>query len=407
MNRRTKLVSKSSYDYIILFVLALIPRFIYLTKKMMLPGGLPKAFDTKVYLEQARDFAYHGYVQMDFNGIFYVSYYSVLGIFLRAFNSTLAFVIFQMLINALTVILVYKLGMEISSRKAAIISGVLYSFLLPLIHWSIFITTDSLFVTLMILQAYISVRCIKYNIRRNWIELLLISLYMVFFRPTGIITLAFTAIYLLINLNIKGFVLKHRKAFLSALGIFIVLIAVFINKIISHPVLKSLEANMYWLLTEVYTNGQMYDIRTSHDYIFKAKVPPGHDFVFAINYFKNNFSDIMILYLRRILTFAGVWVWKLHDLTALRRIIYIAFSSGVFILFVVGIIDMVIKRTMKKASIVLFMIASIMIFTVFFFMDSAYRYRVPALVFSIYPVAQGIVAFVELIKTRVYTKDIR
>jgi len=406
VNPGTKEISKSSYDYLALFLLALIPRFFFLTRKMMLPGGLPKAFDSKVFLEQARDFAYHGYVQLDLNGIFYVSYYSILGIFLRLFHSTLAFVIMQMLINALTVILVYKLGIEIFDRKAAIISGIIYSFLFPLIHWSIFITTDSLFVTLMLLQAYLSVRCIKYNKRSSWIKLLLISIYMIFFRPTGIITLAFTAIYLLINLNIKGFVLKHRRVFLSALGILIVLIAVTANKIFSHPVLKSFEANLYWLLTEVYTNGQMYDVRSSHDYIFNAKVPPGNDFLFALNYFKNNFTDIMILYFRRIITFAGVWVWKFHDLTVIRRTVYIAFSSMVFILLVIGIIDMFRKRIMKRASIVLFMIASIMIFTIFFFMDSAYRYRVPALAFAIYPVAQGIGAVIELVRVKLFKGEI-
>jgi len=404
VNRRSKKLDISLYDTIFLFILALIPRFTFLISKMLLPEGLPQAYDAKEFINQAHLLMDKGIIDIDFNGIFYVGFYSILGLILKIINSTDAFVVFQMLINALTVILVYKLGVEILHRRAAIISSLLYAFLLPLIHWSIFITSDSLFISLMVLQAYLAVRCIKYNRTSCWVKLLLISIYMVFFRPTGIITLAFTMIYLLINIDVKGFIIRHKKIVVIAAGIMVVFLTIAIEKIINNPLTGSIERNMYWLLTEIYSNGQMYDIKTPYDLKFDAKIPPGEDYIFAFTYFKDNFLSIMSLYLRRIVAFAGVWIWKLNEMPLIRGISYLTFYGVTFLLMIIGVIDMFKKDLMKRGSIVLFMIGSIMIFTTFFFMDSAYRYRVPALVFGIYLLAQGISAVTECIRVKPFSK---
>lgn len=404
MNYRTNKLDRSLYDTIFLFVLAMIPRFIFLVSSMLRPEGLPQAFDAKEFINQAHLLMNKGVINLDFNGVFYVGFYSVLGLFLKIINSTDAFVVFQMLINALTVILVYKLGMEILDKRAAIISSVLYSFLLPIIYWSIFITTDSLFISLMLLQAYLSVLCIKYNRKNSWIKLLFVSIYMIFFRPTGIVTLVFTIIYLLINLDVKGFIIKHKRIAVVTGGILVIFLVIAIEKIIHNPLTGSIERNMFWLLTEIYSNGQMYDIKTPYDLKFNAKVPPGQDYIFAFTYFKYNFLNIINLYLRRIAAFAGVWIWKISEMPLLWSVSHIVFYGATFLFMIIGVIDMHRKSLMKKGSIVLFMIGSILIFTTFFFMDSAYRYRVPALVFGVYLVSQGISSIIEWIRMKPFNK---
>jgi hypothetical protein len=406
MARRIEAQDKNFRDLLCLVILALIPRIIYLIYKIHIHGGLPQAYDTKMYLEQAYAFIDKGIVDKDFNGIFYVSYYSILGLLLKIFHSTDIIVYIQMFINALTVILVYKFGNEILNRRAAIISGIFYSFLYPLIHWSIFITTDSFFITLMLLQAYIAVLCVKYNKRDSWIKLIVLSLYMIFFRPTGIVTLTFTALYLLVNADIKGFIRRHRKIAISAAVVLAGFLAAAVKIMISQPLTGSLERNLYWLLTEVYTNGQMYDIRTPYDMKFDAIIPPGYDFVFAAAYFKNNFLNVLLLYLRRIAAFNGVWVWKLNTMSSFKIILYFLFYGLAYVFLFIGIVDMHRERLMRKGSIVFFMILSILLFTTFFFMDSAYRYRVPALVFIIFPVAQGVVATLNHIKSKNMVKYI-
>lgn len=399
MEREIKAHDKNLRDLICLVILALLPRIVYLSYKIHVHGGLPQAYDTKMFLDQAYAFINEGIVDKDFNGIFYVSFYSIVGLLLKVFRSTYIIVYIQMFVNALTVMLVYKLGKEILNRRAAIISGIIYSFLYPLIHWSIFITTDSFFITLMLLQSYLAVLCVKYKKRVNWLELIIVSVYMIFFRPTGIITLVFTAFYLLINADIKGFVRRHKKIVLAFSALFAVLLAVTVKILINYPLTGSLERNLYWLLTEIYSNGQMYDIKTPYDLKFNAKTPPGTDMVFALTYFKYNFINIMHLYLRRILAFTGVWIWKLNTMSSLRIFMYFLFYGLAYVFLVVGIVDMFRQRLMRKGSIVLCMIFSILIFTTIFFMDSAYRYRMPALVFVAFLIAQGVVAFWDFIKT--------
>jgi 4-amino-4-deoxy-L-arabinose transferase and related glycosyltransferases of PMT family len=400
MIRRLKAQDKNLRDLLCLVILALIPRIAFIIYKIHIRGALPQAYDTKMYLEQAYAFINEGIIDKDFNGIFYVSYYSFLGVLLKIFRSTDIIVYIQMFINALTVILVYKLGKEIFNRRAAIVSGILYSFLYPLIHWSIFITTDSLFITLMLLQAYFAVLCVKYNRRDSWIKLVILSVYMIFFRPTGIVTLAFTALYLMINADIKGFISRHKKIMISFAVVLAGLLIVIVKIMISLPLTGSLQRNLYWLLTEVYTNGQVYDIKTPYDMKFEAIIPPGNDFTFAALYFKHNFSKILLLYLRRIASFSGVWIWKLNTMSVFKTVTYLLFYGMSFVLLVIGIIDTFRQKLARKGSIVFFMILSIMLFTTFFFMDSAYRYRVPALVFGIFLIAQGAVAAKDYIKAK-------
>jgi hypothetical protein len=96
-----------------------------------------------------------------------------------------------------------------------------------------------------------------------------------------------------------------------------------------------------------------------------------------------------VLYFRRLISFIGVWVWN-FDGTSLVGIIKYFIRLCVLIPIVSGIYYMKKNRIMKEASLILFVILSIVFFCVFFFMDVSYRYRVPSLAFIGIVAAYGV-----------------
>jgi len=98
MEREIKAHDKNLRDLICLVILALLPRIVYLSYKIHVHGGLPQAYDTKMFLDQAYAFINEGIVDKDFNGIFYVSFYSIVGLLLKVFRSTYIIVYIQMVL---------------------------------------------------------------------------------------------------------------------------------------------------------------------------------------------------------------------------------------------------------------------------------------------------------------------
>lgn len=383
--------------YIILAVIALIPRITFYFDRLLSVKGLPRTHDTAWYIKHANLLISNFQIDMDFNGIFYFSFYSLLAVLLLIFKSQSIIVFIQMVINALTVILVYKLCLEFTSRRVAVIAGILYSFLWPVIFWSAFIITDSLFISLMVLQAYLAVKASKYKQRNHFVYLSIVSLYMMFFRPTGVVSLGFVLLYLAVNFNFFQYVRQKAKWFI--LGAIALVACIFaVEKVIySHDLTASLLRNMWWLLDENYSKGMIYDIKTPYDYKFQAKMPKYLEEFFILKYFFYNFFDIMVLYGKRLVSFFGVWVWKFKERGINYQIKHLLPSLIGVTCITIGYWRFKANKMFKVASITLFMSGSIVFFTVFFFMDAAYRYRIPALVFLIIPLAQGIDYFISIL----------
>lgn len=368
-------------DILVLVTMSLLPRVVYYFYNLISEGGLPQAHDTQWYLEHAQLLISQRHIDFDFNGVFYLSYYSLLALLLLIFKTPAAVVFVQMLINAFSVILAYKITLMLFNRRTAVITGMIYAFLWPMIFWSIYIITDSLFISLLLLQVYFLLKAFEERKRVYGYSFFFTSLYMIFFRPTGIITLTFLCMYIIINLELKSYVNRH-KAFVLCVGILAAATFLYLaGSTILSPLKESLYNNMRWLLLDNYAHGRIYDIPTPYDYSFNAVTDTNIFNNFIVSFFVNNGKHIVILYGKRIVSFVGVWVWKLNEIGMADRLKYLVPAMTGCFIAAVGLSRMIKKEIFKKSSILVFVVMSILCFTVFFFMDSAYRYRVPAFVF--------------------------
>lgn len=372
---------RESRDLLALVALALLPRLIYYFSGLLSQNGLPQAHDTQWYLEHAELLISSFHIDIDFNGIFYLSYYSLLAVMLLVFKTQAGVVFVQILINAFSVILVYKISLMLFNRRAAIISGIVYAFLFPVIYWSMYLITDSLFISLMLLQAYFLIKACDSKRKVFWCLFWGTSLYMVFFRPTGIVTLAFLLPYIIINSDFKNYVRKHKVYILCTCVVAAAGVLYISASDILEPLKKSLYYNMRWLLLDNYSNGRIYDIATPYDYGFEPVNESNYLNNFILSFFINNWKHILILYARRIISFSGVWVWKLAGADAFTALKYLLPSLAALAALGAGIARMAVCGILRKSFLLILEVLSIMFFTVFFFMDSAYRYRVPSLVF--------------------------
>ena len=108
-----------------------------------------------------------------------------------------------------------------------------------------------------------------------------------------------------------------------------------------------------------------------------------------MSFFINNWYNIIILYLKRLISFIGVWIWN-FDGSSLFSIVKYIIRLCILIPIVSGIYYMKMNKIIKKAALILFVILSIIFFCVFFFMDVSYRYRMPSLPFIGIVAAYGV-----------------
>ena len=83
----------------------------------------------------------------------------------------------------------------------------------------------------------------------------------------------------------------------------------------------------------------------------------------------------MIMMKKKAQAFLGYWVVYSSPIYKLSMFIF----SIPTIFFAIGTIGCLIERKIAKASILYYIIASVFIFCVIFFIDNMYRYRVPAM----------------------------
>lgn len=389
------LTGKSELKYILpLIIISLIPRIGYFLFELYSFDGLPVAYDTEWYLEHAYAFLASLKVDMDVNGIFYLGYYSLLALLLGIFKSSTVIVLFQMIVNALTVVLVYKISHALFNRRTAVLAGIIYAITFQIIYWSIFIITDSFFISLLLLTVYLLIMSYKSESAMYRYLFVACSLYMLIFRPTGLVTLTFIFVYIMINLNYRG--LKDywigKRLYLLLAGLVIILTAglLIIKSGLLDSLIYSLEGHLIWLLSENYATGRLFDIETPYDYKYEAQMDTNYFNNFALSFFINNWNHILVLYARRAMTFLGVWVWKIGDADLLIKLKYLLPIALGGLLGIAGISSIVRNRILKETSILFLVVLSIQFFCLIFFMDSAYRYRVPSLVFLGILVAYGI-----------------
>src|SRR5690349_3566550 len=93
-------------DLTVLVILSLIPRLLYLSTFVFSRSGLPQTDDSVWYINAAKAF-FHSGIKMHFNDVLYMGYVSFLAVLFAVLKGKTLIVLFQVMINAFSVIFVY------------------------------------------------------------------------------------------------------------------------------------------------------------------------------------------------------------------------------------------------------------------------------------------------------------
>ena len=257
--------------------------------------------------------------------------------------------------------------------------------------WSMYILADSFFISLLLLCVYFLLLFMESNKGIYKLLFIMTLLYMLVFKPTGIISVGFIMVYLVINLHRKtivDFVKKNRLA----LGAFVtaaVAVGLYLyigNKL--DPLISSMQFNAKKVLYNIYAKGWIYDRPSSHDHFYRPDYMINIGNSLIVSFVINNWDHIVIVYGKRIIAFLGRWVWEI-DLTSKRGVLRFAKNILPTVLFLVGTAFAIKNRLFRQASIVWLMIFGVFVFCILFFIDGMYRYRTPAIPFIAIAVAYG------------------
>ncbi|WP_207953119.1 glycosyltransferase family 39 protein [Paenibacillus agricola] len=338
-------------------------------------------------------------IGLDMNDILYIGYNILLTLLLAIFKDPIAVIFIQMVVAALSVILVYKISMLIFNRLTAIIASVLYAYSWDITLWSTYILTDSFFISLLLLSIYCLLKF--YDSGKNVYKVLFIvtALYMLVFRPAGIITVSFLLLYVVIKLDratVWAFFKKYNyiigSVFLA--GVLVAMVVLSGNKL--DPLIASMQFNAKKVLYNVYATGWIFDKASAFDHKYRPNYTINIMDSLILSFIINNWDNILMLYGRRALALVGRWVFTV-DLTSVRGVLRFGWYSLPVMMFLIGTIEIIRNGLSKKASVLWMAILASCVFCIVFFIDSMYRYRAPGLPFMFITVAYGVDRIIQLI----------
>jgi 4-amino-4-deoxy-L-arabinose transferase-like glycosyltransferase len=353
--------------------------------------GFPQSDDTKWYLDYAYSLMAHFKVGLDMNDILYIGYNVLLTLMLAVFKDPIAIIFIQVITASLSVILVYKISKLIFNRMTAVIASLLYAYSWDITLWSTYILTDSFFISLLLLSVFCLLKF--YESGKNVYKILFIvtAIYMLIFRPAGIVTVSFIMVYVLINLNratLLGF-FKRYKYVIGGVLVVAVISCLFVftsNKL--DPLIASLQFNAKKVLYNIYATGWLFDKASPYDHNYRPDYTINIFNSLILSFIVNNWDHILMIYGRRALALLGRWVFTI-DLTSIRGVLRFGWYSLPVIMFLIGTFAVIRNGLSKKASILWLAILASCVFCVIFFIDSMYRYRAPALPFVFIAAAYG------------------
>ncbi len=352
---------------------------------------LAQSPDTQWYLDYAHALLRDFKISLHMNDILYMGYNLLLTLLLAILKETDYILFVQALVASICVILVYKITRMLFNRTTAFIASMFYSLSYSITLWSMYILSDSFFVSLLLLNVFLLLKAWESPKKRYKVLFGLTSLYMLIFRPSGIITFAFIAIYIFIRMDkkkLKQWIVRYRIALGSTLaaciaaGLFLLLS----GKLT--PFFDSLQMNAKMVLYNVYAKGWIYDHPFKHDVPFKPDYRINILNSLILSFIINNWDHILVLYGKRVLAFIGQWIWA-TNVTILPGFIKFCWKMVPTGLVLLGTIAAFWTKKFVKASIVWLIILAVFLFCIIFFIDGLYRYKAPAMPFLAIAAAYG------------------
>jgi 4-amino-4-deoxy-L-arabinose transferase-like glycosyltransferase len=354
--------------------------------------GFPKSEDSDWYIEYANALMTHFKIGLSMNDILYLGYNLLLTLLLAIFRDPVAIIFIQALTAGLSVILVYKIARMLFNRRTAVVASLFYSYSWNITKWSTYILSDSFFISLLLLCVYLLLKSLETRKRSFTVLFAAASLYMLVFRPTGVISLAFILIYLLIRLDkqmLLDFAKKYRLV-IAGLGAVTVSAAIYMllgDKL--NPLIESMQYNAKLVLYNIYAHGWIYDKASPFDYEYRPDYTINIMNSLIASFLINNWDHVLLLYMRRAAAFLGWWVWN-TDLSSFKGIVRFVWYALPTALFLTGTIAAIVKGKFRKASVVWLTALAVYAFCILIFIDSVYRYKAPALPFLAIACAYGV-----------------
>jgi hypothetical protein len=357
------------------------------------PGqSFPKSADSEWYLKYAYSLLTDKRISMHMDDIMYMGYNFLLTLLLAVFKVPAAVLFIQSVTAGLCVILVYKIARMLFNRTTAIIASYLYCYhTWPITLWSVYILSDSFFISLLLLCVYFLLKGMQSG--KNVYKILFAgsALYLLVFRPTGIIALSFIMLYIVINIHRKTLIhfVKKQRLVLGGLlaSVSIALIYVFISGMLD-PLITSMQYNAKLILYNIYAKGRVYDSASAADLFFKPDYNIDIMNSLIISFIVNNWDSISIIYVKRMVAFLGRWVWE-TDLTTIRGIVKFADHMIPTLLFIIATVAALLNGLFRKAAIVWLIVLAVFIFCTVLFIDGMYRYKAPSIPFIVIVTAYG------------------
>jgi hypothetical protein len=354
--------------------------------------GFPQAADSKWYIDYATGLLKDFSVGLHMNDIMYFGYNMLLTLLLALFNQDLVAVLFiQSVIAGLSVILVYKIALILFNRSTAILAALFYATRWEITLWSMYILSDSFFISVLLLCVYFLLMAFESDKKSYKIFFAVTAVYMMVFRPTGIVAMAVILAYIAIRLGKKRIMagLNRYRGLIGSVLATVVAIGIYLyggHKL--DPLLHSLQINAKMVLYNVCAKGWLYDMATPYDHFFRPDYRVNWYDSVIVSFIVNNWDHVSVLYVKRAIAFLGKWIWTidLNSLTGIGQFIYNATPTA---LFAVGSIAAVRDKSFRKASIIWLLILAVFAFCLFLFIDWMYRYRYPAVPFIAIAAAYG------------------
>lgn len=355
----------------------------YFFYKLNSGKGFPQSSDSDWYLNYAYSLIADFKIGLHMNDLLYLGYNLLLTLLLAVFKDPHAVIFIQAVTTALSTILIYLIALKLFNRLTAIIAAYFYATSWHIMIWSMYILSDSFFLSLLLLTVFLLLKMLE-SYRKLYVILFFIStLYMLVFRPTGVLTLLFIFLYLVLNLNkYKIIDFLYRKRYIIGGALFLGIVAI-VALSVGHkfdPLIASLQYNAKLVLYNIYAKGWIYDNPSSYDYSYRPNYTNDIFGSLILSFLIHNWDHVLMLYGRRVVAFIGWWVWK-TDLRNLAGIIKFCNNLVPTLLFLIGTFAAVRNKVFRKSSIVWLVILSIFIFCMVLFMDSMYRYKLPSLPF--------------------------
>lgn len=370
--------------FIILFVVLMLEKtFRHIIWLLHFGQGLPQTADSNWYITYAGALTQNLKDGLDINDVLYFGYNILLSLLLDIFGDPVAVVFIQAIIAGLSVILVYKIAHVLFNRTTAIIASFFYYNAWDITLWSLYILSDSFFVSLLLLCVYLLLMALESNKKKYKVLFLLASIYMLFFRPTGVVAMAVMLIYVALRLDRKivaDFFAKYRLAIVGGVLAVAALGVYFYSSGKGAPFITSLQYNLKMVLYNVYARGWIYDKPTVLNHFFNPDYTVDVCDSLVLSFIVNNWEHILVIYAKRAVAFLGVWVLE-ANFRSLIGIISIIVHLLPTALFLLGTAAAIKYGRFRRASILWLIILAVFVFCIFLFIDSMYRYRFPAIPF--------------------------